>query len=285
MPMRSIVIRFGPYSKLLLMNAVLRYVDEVYHDGPLQGHSIHIQSIFSGSNSSLNIDISDEDNIELKDTSFELPPSSLPDSDFGPSASLQVENKKTHNLKRLPPKRNKGTQHRTLAPKSEKEKTLANAAAPSVLPLDVTNEQPDVPSLANGSPQRVQASRGVSNPVIHSHWQRVNGELPNQSPVKSSLTASGPTQHMSPLELRIETPSPRRDPYSHLNSMQRDIILCIKNAQADYERMYGSLEGWEGVHLPIIRRAAKGSRPKLDIQEMMYVYKELYYLFDIDGMV
>ncbi|KAF8077882.1 hypothetical protein FPV67DRAFT_17657 [Lyophyllum atratum] len=69
---------------------------------------------------------------------------------------------------------------------------------------------------------------------------------------------------------------PRRssthDPYSHLSSLQRDIILCIASARAESAQrqgIYPSMEGvsvedsWEGVHVSVIIRTVSVRRPTL----------------------
>ncbi|KAF5380922.1 hypothetical protein D9615_004012 [Tricholomella constricta] len=78
--------------------------------------------------------------------------------------------------------------------------------------------------------------------------------------------------------------APAHDPFSHLSSLQRDIILCVGSTRAQTARpqqIYPSVDGtsqeesWEGVHVSIIVSAVKARRPNLTPQDFRHSIEEL----------
>lgn len=96
------------------------------------------------------------------------------------------------------------------------------------------------------------SSISSSEKVTRAHRPR----SPAMEPPSSSPTPQSPpsSKHPDP----AHSPA-RRDPYSHLTTLQRDIILCIQNISPISSIYPNEDDGreWEGVHMRVILNAVK----------------------------
>ncbi|GLB34891.1 hypothetical protein LshimejAT787_0204560 [Lyophyllum shimeji] len=120
-------------------------------------------------------------------------------------------------------------------------------------------------------------------PMKNSRWpDNSPGESTRGSPPPSSPLLWSPSPAFEPPAQR----SPHRDPYSHLSSLQRDILRCITAARdrnAGRQGIYPSLDGlpgsredsWEGLHVTAIIRAVSSHRRHLTPAVFLAAIEEL----------
>lgn len=125
---------------------------------------------------------------------------------------------------------------------------------------------------------------------IHGYYKDNIADRVPKTPTKPSRQPSS-GKRRSPISISPEvSPLPpstkrqsssKRDPYSNLTSLEREILLFLQTTggqEAERSRMYPSVNElpiqreWEGTHVSLIINAVKLRRPKLTSEQFMSVY-------------